>query len=120
MSAVEPDRAGARKLANAAITAGLLLYPTDDSYTRDLLIKHNVLDESELAPYVDLASRVRLDDRDPLRIMFAHANALDADWYVCGDIATDERLHSFPHRSLVTQFGEGVSEELLSMVAAIK
>ncbi|MEZ9466840.1 hypothetical protein [Vibrio breoganii] len=120
MTNVEPDRKGIRKLANAAIDAHLLLYPTGDRYTRELLIKHKLLKESELAPYVDLALRVRLDDRDPLRLMLVHAGALNAEWYVCGDIATDERLKSFPNRYFLTQFGEGVSEELISMIAAIE
>ncbi|MDN3716801.1 hypothetical protein [Vibrio breoganii] len=118
MTNVEPDRKGIRKLADAAVSAHLLLYPTGDRYTRELLIKHNLLDESELAPNVDLA--LRLDDRDPLRLALVHAEALDAGWYFCGDIATDERLQSFPNRYLLTQIGEGVSQDLISKIAAIK
>lgn len=117
---VEPDRFGAKKLAAAAFEAGLLLYPTGNNYTRDLLVKHNVFPEPQLAPYVDVTSKVRLDDHDPVRSMFAHANALEAEWFVCGDIASDERFKSFPNRYLVSKFDEGVSDDLISQIIATK
>ncbi|WP_274018698.1 hypothetical protein [Vibrio parahaemolyticus] len=117
---VEPDRFGAKKLAAAAFEAGLLLYPTGNNYTRDLLVKHNVFPEPQLAPYVDVTSKVRLDDHDPVRCMFAHANALEAEWFVCGDIASDERFKSFPNRYLLSKFDEGVSDDLISQIIATK
>lgn len=117
---VEPDRFGAKKLAAAAFEAGLLLYPTGNNYTRDLLVKHNVFPEPQLAPYVDVTSKVRLDDHDPVRCMFAHANALEAEWFVCGDIASDERFKLFPNRYLVSKFDEGVSDDLISQIIATK
>ncbi|HDY7661572.1 hypothetical protein NB568_17170 [Vibrio alginolyticus] len=117
---VEPDRAGAQKLAQAARKANLLLYPTGTSYTRESLVKHNVFPEPLLAPYVDVTSNVRLDDHDPVRCMFAHANVLKAEWFVCGDIASDERFKSFPNRYLVSKFDEGVSDGLISQIIATK
>ncbi|OED78100.1 hypothetical protein [Vibrio splendidus] len=115
---VEPDRAGAQKLARAATEAGILLYPTGDHYTRELLIKHNVFTDNQLAPYKNVM--LRPDDNDPYRRMFAHAQALEVDeWYVCGEMALDERLKSFPGRNLVSTFGEGVSDDLISQIRAL-
>ncbi|MBA5684402.1 hypothetical protein H3N34_14480 [Photobacterium damselae subsp. damselae] len=114
---VEPDRLGAKKLAEAAIEANLLLYPLSRSYTRDMLVKHRIFLDSQLAPFVDISSlNLRPDDNDLIRYMIFHASSLDADWYVCGDIASEERLKRFPKRYLPTRFGEGVSEELISMI----
>ncbi|ELB2095173.1 hypothetical protein QNZ71_004301 [Vibrio parahaemolyticus] len=117
---VEPDRAGAQKLAQAAHEANLLLYPTGTSYTRELLIKHRVFFDWQLAPFVDLSRKMRLDDSDPVRRMFAHASALDAQWYVCGEIASDERFKSFPNRYLVSKFDEGISDALISQIIATR
>ncbi|MGC9459744.1 hypothetical protein [Vibrio genomosp. F10] len=63
---------------------------------------------------------LRPDDNDPYRRMFAHAQALEVDeWYVCGEMALDERLKSFPGRNLVSTFGEGVSDDLISQIRAL-
>ncbi|MCR9834225.1 hypothetical protein [Vibrio parahaemolyticus] len=114
---VEPDREGAKKIARAANEAGLLIYPTGTRYTRELLIKHNVFCDEQLAPVVQILMRPR--DTDALRLLIAHANFLNAEWYVCGDLCSDERAQYIPERYLVSSFEEGVSDELISKITAI-
>ncbi|HIF9218242.1 TPA: hypothetical protein ACX6QF_003797 [Photobacterium damselae] len=118
LSSVEPDKESAKKLAQAAREANLLLYPIDTCFTRELLIKHNVFSDAQLAPFVDLTWRMRPDDGDPIRRMFKHASVLDAQWFVCGEAACDERLKSFPNRYFESEWGEAVSDELVSKIIA--
>ncbi|MEZ8611241.1 hypothetical protein AB4559_10745 [Vibrio sp. 10N.222.51.C8] len=116
MKNVTPDRKGAQRLADAANSVGFLLYPTGERFTRELLIKHTVFTENQLAAFVDLTYKVRLDDRDPVRLMLAHANALNATWFICGDVATDDRLKAFTGKALLSAINEGVSDSLISQI----
>ncbi len=122
LKSVAYDSEGAKRLEEATAQASLLLYPVCGGYTRDLLIKHNIFAESLLAPHVDLSLRMRLDDSDAVRQLLEHASAVNTDdWYVCGDITCDERFcEFFPGRALTSQFGDGVSDELISKILATK
>ncbi|MGF1720344.1 hypothetical protein L4D20_09940 [Vibrio kyushuensis] len=121
LNSVAHDSEGAKRLAEAASEASLLLYPICGGYTRDLLVKHNIFAESQLAPYIDLTLRMRPDDNDAVRQLIVHACALNADhWYVCGDITCDERFESFPGRTLTSRFEDGFSDELISKILATK
>ncbi|MFS1869904.1 hypothetical protein [Vibrio lentus] len=120
LSSVEPDRNSAQKLALAASEANLQLYPTDTCFTRELLLKHKVFSDLQLAPFVDLKWKVRLDDSDPIRRICAHASALDAEWFVCGDVSCDDRSKLYPNRFLVGKGSKAVSDELVLKIIATK
>ena len=114
-----PDRAGLNRFSQAALDAGVLLYPTGNQYSRELLLKHQIIEDSLLAPFVDVRARLRPDDNDPVRLMLAHASALSAQWYVCGDIASDTRLEAYPGRTLLSDYSGGINDDLLSQIRAM-
>lgn len=117
---VAPDPVSLGRLTNAAQLAGILLYPTGTRFTRNLLIKHGLFDDKTIAPDTDLPIRMQIgDDRDPFRCLLAHAHALAADWYVCGDVAHPEQIESFPGHFLESEFGEGVTEELTHLISTL-
>lgn len=117
---VAPDSVSLGRLTNAAQLAGILLYPTGTRFTRNLLIEHGLFDEKVIAPDTNLPIRMQIgDDRDPFRRLLAHAHALSADWYVCGDVAFPEQIESFPGHFLESEFGEGVTEELAHFISLL-
>ncbi len=119
LGAINPDRESARKLASAAYEAGLLLFPIGNRYSRDVLIKHDIFTDKELAPAAETRIPFRFDDSDFLRSLLAHAEALGAEWYVYGDICDDERASYFPKRFLKGDFGRAVTNEWLEKITQL-
>ncbi|MBC7001716.1 hypothetical protein BIZ37_04020 [Photobacterium sp. BZF1] len=119
LSSVPPDPESISRISDAAQKAGLLLYPLGTRYTRRELISERVFHRDALAPDIKLAFRVRMDDSDPIRRMLAHANALGAEWYVCGDTGSKELLTQYPERYLESKFGEGVTNELVRKILSL-
>lgn len=104
---------------NAASEAGLLLYPLGTFYNRSYLIEHGVFSTDELAPDTELPFRMQMDDNDPVR-RIAHAHGLNAQWYACGEIGSEELLQPYPERHLRSEFGKGVTSELLAQTLGLK
>lgn len=117
---VEPDYQAIEKLRKASSEAGLLLYPLGAFYNRAYLIEHGVFSTDELAPDTELPFRMHMNDYDPVRRMIAHAYGLNAQWYVCGEIGSDERLQPYSGRYLRSGFGKGVTSELISQIRSLK
>ncbi len=117
---VEPDCQAIEKLRNASSEAGLLLYPLGTFYNRAYLIEQGVFFTDELAPDTELPFRMQMDDNDAVRRMIAHAYALNAKWYVCGEIGSEELLQHYPDRYLRSESGKGVTSELISKIRALK
>nr|WP_206211635.1 hypothetical protein [Vibrio sp. V22_P2S10T140] len=117
---VEPDFQAIAKLKNAASESGLLLYPLGIFYDRSYLIEHGVFSADELAPDTELPFRMQMDDNDPVRRMIAHAHGLNAQWYACGEIGSEELLQPYPERHLRSEFGKGVTSELLAQILRLK
>lgn len=117
---VEPDYQAIEKLRNASSEAGLLLYPLGAFYNRAYLIEHGVFSTDELAPDTELPFRMHMNDYDPVRRMIAHEYGLKAQWYVCGEIVSDERLQPYSGRYLRAEFGKGVTSELISQIRSLK
>ncbi|WP_210437679.1 hypothetical protein [Vibrio crassostreae] len=117
---VQPDREGAQRLARVAQNLGLFVYPLGTLYSRDLLIKHEIFSEEQLAPFIDLRLWGAMDDGDPFRIMNTHSRALKAQWFVCGDVFPDDLAKHFPERFLRTRLGSGVTDELIRQIKAIR
>lgn len=92
LETVTPDFRSINNQRNTASEAGLLISPLGACYSRAYLIKNGVFSDYELAPETDLSFRMRMDDSDPTRQMIAHAYRLNAQWFVCGDIASEELL----------------------------
>ncbi|MDT3847786.1 MAG: hypothetical protein RPT12_12650 [Vibrio anguillarum] len=105
---------------NAASESGLLLYPLGTFYDRSYLIEHGVFSADELAPDTELPFRMQMDDNDPVRRMIAHAHGLNAQWYACGEIGSEELLQPYPERHLRSEFGKGVTSELLAQILRLK
>lgn len=61
-----------------------------------------------------------MDDNNPVRRMIAHAYALNAKWYVCGEIGSEELLQLYPDRHLRSEFGKGVTSELIAKIRDLK
>ncbi|HHB1579567.1 TPA: hypothetical protein ACN983_004684 [Vibrio parahaemolyticus] len=116
LKVVTPDLTGVERLRRAAVESGFKLYPLGTKYSRTLLIEVGLFNADELAPDVMLS--IRMDDSDPVRRMIAHAHALNASWYVCGD-SDSELLEAYPERYLTSTFGLGVTPELISKVRAL-
>ncbi|MEF1306597.1 hypothetical protein QTO17_32535, partial [Vibrio owensii] len=57
---------------------------------------------------------------NPVRRMIAHAHSLNAQWYVCGDVGSEELLQHYPDRYLRSESGKGVTSELISKIRALK
>ncbi|WP_440878439.1 hypothetical protein [Vibrio natriegens] len=117
---VEPDCQAIEKLRNAASEAGLLLYPLGTFYNRAYLIEHGVFSTDELAPDTELPFRMQTDDNDPVRRMIAHAHGLNAQWYVCGEIGSEELLQPYSERYLRSEFGKGVTSKLIYKIRGLK
>ncbi|EOE4713458.1 hypothetical protein ACKC6U_003416 [Vibrio vulnificus] len=117
---VEPDYQAIEKLRNVSSEAGLLMYPLGAFYNRVYLIEHGVFSTDELAPDTELPFRMHMDDNDLVRRMIAHAYGLNAQWYVCGEIGSDERLQPYSGRYLRSEFGKGVTSELISQIRSLK
>ncbi len=117
---VEPDFQAIDKLKNAASEAGLLLYPLGAFYNRSYLIEHGVFSSDELALETVLPFRTHMDDNNSVRQMLAHAHSLKAQWYVCGDVGSEELLQHYPDRYLRSEFGKGVTSELISKIRGLK
>ncbi|MDE1244820.1 hypothetical protein [Vibrio aestuarianus] len=117
---VEPDCQAIEKLRSAASEAGLLLYPLGAFYNRSYLIEHGVFSTDELAPETVLPFRTHMDDNNSVRQMLAHAHSLKAQWYVCGDVGSEELLQPYPERHLRSEFGKGVTSELLVQIRRLK
>ncbi|MEF1250868.1 hypothetical protein QTO09_27125 [Vibrio owensii] len=117
---VEPDFQAIGNLRDAASEAGLLLYPLGSCYDREYFIEHGVFSCNELAPETELPFRIKMDDNNPVRRMIAHAHSLNAQWYVCGDVGSEELLQHYPDRYLRSESGKGVTSELISKIRALK
>lgn len=117
---VEPDFQAIGNLRDAASEAGLLLYPLGRCYDREYLIEHGVFSSDELAPETELPFRMKMDDNNPVRRMIAHAYALNAKWYVCGEIGSEELLQPYPDRHLRSEFGKGITSELIAKIRGLK
>lgn len=117
---VEPDYQAIEKLRNASSEAGLLLCPVGAFYNRAYLIEHGAFSTDELAHDTALPFRMHMNDYDPVRQMIAHAYGLNAQWYVRGEIGSDERLHPYSGRYLRAEFGKGVTSELISQIHSLK
>ncbi len=117
---VEPDFNAIDKLRNAASEAGLLLYPLGACYDRAYFIEHGVFSTDELAPETELPFRMQMDDNNPVRRMIAHAYRLNAQWYVCGEIGSEELLQPYPERHLRSEVGKGVTSQLISKIRDLK
>ena len=117
---VEPDFQAIDKLRSATSEAGLLLYPLGTFYNRSYLIEHGVFSSDELAPETVLPFRTHMDDNNSVRQMLAHAYSLKAQWYVCGDVGSEELLQHYPDRYLRSEFGKGVTSELISKIRGLK
>ncbi len=117
---VEPDYQAIEKLRNAASEVGLLLYPLGTFYNRSYLIEHGVFSNNELAPETKLSFRAHMDDNNSVRQMLAHAHSLKAQWYVCGDVGSEELLQHYPDCYLRSEFGKGVTSELISKIRGLK
>lgn len=117
---VEPDYQAIEKLRNSASEAGLLLYPLGAFYNRSYLIEHGVFSTDELAPDTELPFRMQMDDNDPVRRMIAHAHGLNAQWYVCGEIGSEELLQPYSEHYLRSEFGKGVTSELIYKIRGLK
>ncbi len=117
---VAPDPVSLSRLTHSAQSAGILLYPTGNRFTRSLLIEHGLFDDKAIAPDTNLPIQMRLgDDTDPFRRLLAHAHTLAADWYVCGDVAWPEQMESFPGHFLNSGFDDGVTEELTYLIRTL-
>lgn len=117
---VEPDFQAIDKLRRATSEAGLLLYPLGARYSCACLIKNGVFTGYELAPETELPFRTHMDDNNSVRQMLAHAHSLQAEWYVCGDVGSEELLQHYPDRYLRSEFGKGVTSELVSKIRDLK
>lgn len=113
LNAVTPDLVGIERLRRAAVESGFKLYPLGTKYSRTLLIEAGLFNADELAP--DVTIRSRLDDSDPVRRMLSHAFTLNASWYACGDCGPD----LVDERYLVSNWGLGVTDELISKVRSL-
>lgn len=117
---VVPDSQAIDKLRDAASEAGLLLYPLGTFYNRAYLIEQGMFSSDELAPETELPFRMQMDDNNPVRRMIAHAYALNAQWYVCGEVGSEELLQPYPDRHLRSEFGKGVTSELIAKISDLK
>lgn len=117
---VEPDCQAIENLRNAASEAGLLLYPLGAFYNRSYLLEHGVFSTDELAPDTELPFRMQMDDNDPVRRMIAHAHGLNAQWYVCGEIGSEELLQPYSERYLRSEIGKGVTSKLIYKIRGLK
>ncbi|EIA1565516.1 hypothetical protein K6835_003074 [Vibrio parahaemolyticus] len=116
---IAPDHKSAQMLADVAQQAGALLYPTSpQSYTRESLIQSGVFNDNQLAPFVDLKYRLRLDDADWLRTTRKHAELLNASWYACGDFEEDMRtaIGTFAERVFYIDYENGIDESTINMI----
>ncbi|HBC3855491.1 TPA: hypothetical protein KD866_000850 [Vibrio parahaemolyticus] len=117
---VEPDFQAIDKLRRAASEADLLLYPLGTRHTRKCFIENGVFTGDELAPEAELPFRTHMDDNNSVRRMLAHAHSLKAQWYVCGDVGSEELLQPYPDRHLRSEFGKGVTSELIAKIRGLK
>ena len=116
LKVVTPDITGVERLRRAALESGFKLYPLGTRYTRTLFIESELFAEEDLAP--DVMLRIRMDDSDPVRRMIAHAHALNASWYVCGDCERD-LVDAYYGRYLESNFSCGVTDSLISKIRAL-
>ncbi|MDE1239838.1 hypothetical protein [Vibrio aestuarianus] len=117
---VKPDPQAIDDLRRAASEADLLLYPFGTRHTRTCFIESGVFTGDELAPETELPFKTHMDDNNSVRQMLAHAHSLKAQWYVCGDIGSEELLQHYPDRYLRSEFGKGVTSELISKIRGLK
>ncbi|HDY7974057.1 TPA: hypothetical protein ACF311_004757 [Vibrio parahaemolyticus] len=117
---VRPDSNAVDGLRSATSEAGLLLYPLGTRHTRTCFIENGVFTGDELAPETELPFRTHMDDNNSVRQMLAHAHSLKAQWYVCGDVGSEELLQHYPGRYLRSEFGKGVTSELISKIRGLK
>ncbi|WP_117234764.1 hypothetical protein [Vibrio maerlii] len=114
---VPPDLESARKLAEVSDEIGTLLYPTNPFfYPRDLLVCCNIFAENQLAPFIDLRRKMRLDDSDWLRTTRCHAECCNADWYACGDFEWDERMKMFQDRYFHLSSESGIDDAVITNI----
>ncbi|WP_347369075.1 hypothetical protein [Vibrio vulnificus] len=74
----------------------------------------------ELAPETELSFKTHMDDNNLVRQMLAHAHSLKAQWYVCGNVGSEELLQHYPDRYLRSEFGKGVTSELIFKIRGLK
>ncbi|EGQ7796069.1 hypothetical protein [Vibrio parahaemolyticus] len=117
---VRPDSNAVDGLRSAASEAGLLLYPLGTRHTRTCFIENGVFTGDEFAPDTELPFRTHMDDNNSVRQMLAHAHSLKAQWYVCGDVGSEELLQHYLDRYLRSEFGKGVTSELISKIRGLK
>lgn len=117
---VTPDIQGVKKLQKAAQQSGLFLYPAGSRLTRDDFIGCDIFDEDVFAPDIDISAKIALDDGDPIRRLIAHAGALGAEWYICGDVTAEKLQHPFQERYLSSIYGEGVTDDLVHQILSMK
>ena len=91
---------------------GAKMFPLGTTYNREFLITQGV-DANMLAPEATI--KMRMDDRNEIRRMLAHAAAIDADdWIVIGDVNIECLKPQLTEHYLDSVFGLGVTPELIS------
>ncbi|WP_162063233.1 hypothetical protein [Vibrio taketomensis] len=116
---ITADYKSARMLVELAKSVDALLYPTDpQSYPRELLIECGIFNDDQLAPFIDLRFRLRLDDTDWLRTTRTHAALLNASWYVCGDFEGDMRttIGMCAERVFYIDYEYGIDEHTINNI----
>lgn len=105
------DTVGISLLSSFSTSSGVLLYPLGERYSRQFLINQG-FSESVLAP--DAEFRMRYNETNSVRRMIAHANAINASWFIASDVVDSNFLiPHFPDRIIEIDTYEGVTRQFL-------
>ncbi|TOP68171.1 hypothetical protein CGH11_22650 [Vibrio parahaemolyticus] len=119
MRSIPHDVLSARLLEQAALSAGMLIYPIEPRGVRRFILDKNVFRFSSLAPDIDWTGKLRMGNDNHIARIRKHVELTGVkSWRSCGDLFYWELKHQ-QHLHLKSPSDKGVTPELLRRIRAI-
>ncbi len=120
MRSIPHDVMSAKLLEQAAVSAGMLIYPVEPRGIRSFIIDRDIFSRSALAPDINWTGALRMGSDSHIARIRKHAELAGVrDWRSCGDLFCWEFKHQ-QHLHLKSPPDRGVTPQLLQRIRAIK
>ena len=120
MSCIPHDVMSAKLLEQAAISAGMLIYPVEPRGIRSFIIDRDIFSRSALAPDINWTGALRMGSNSHIARIRKHVELAGVrDWRSCGDLFFWEFRHQ-QHLHLKSPPDRGVTPQLLQRIRDIK
>lgn len=120
MRCIPHDVMSAKLLEQAAVSAGMLIYPVEPRGIRSFIIDRDIFSRPALAPDINWTGVLRMGSDSHIARIRKHAELAGVKhWRSCGDLFCWEFKHQ-QHLHLKSPPDRGVTPQLLQRIRAIK